>query len=359
MPAPSPDTALEACAFALGRLHAMTEDHPWAAAWRTRSTVDAVLAWALEDSYLLDKPRVLARLAGAPHRAVRDDGREIAAASWIALALELDDSLVRPEHRAEFERARAWLGYSRGRTPLDAALRGLRRALVRGRCDGAAARCAFAERLQTGGLAPLPFPALAPARLGRHEAVGGAAGSREAGYGDRAVLAVEARAAAEAAVAGFATLCAGMERLRRRLGPRRRQSRLGDALDALAGAVALSPAGLGRTLGASPRGAAMLLDELVEGDAAIEVTGRRAWTLYTLADADGQELAGAVVAWRETFWRAGRLAQARRVRPGRDRHGGAVGRHDPCAHPGDGLDGALAEVDAALAAMPVPPETDA
>lgn len=86
------------------------------------------------------------------------------------------------------------------------------------------------------------------------------------------------------------------------------------------------------------------------------MTGRRAWTLYTLADADGQDLAGAVTAWRETSWRAARLAQARGERPEGRRHGGAVGRHDQRGRPGDGLEGALAEVDAALAAMPGGPE---
>ena len=298
--------SLEATAYELGRLRCMTETHPWARGWAIRSSVDSVLSWYHNDGEMPDRGGVLASLAGLPSRAVKDIGLSNEATGWVVLASRHGDPvLVRDEQRRDLDAARKWLRYSRGRTALDSSICGLRRAAEIFPI-GPAARIAFCERLAAENLLPLPFPALGPAKLGID------------GLVDEDVLRDEVCASLRASVRGFDVWCRQLSRLHEQLGPRRSTSRLGPALDALAGEFSVSPALLARTLGVTVRGAALLLDELVSLGAAIEVTDREASRVYALRDPDGADVKAEYGAWRETSRRA-RKVQAdrdrRRVRP--------------------------------------------
>lgn len=73
---------------------------------------------------------------------------------------------------------------------------------------------------------------------------------------------------------------------RRRLGKRRRNSRMEALLEYLAGSPVTTPTTLAGHLGISLRGASIMLSELAEHEIVVEVTGRGSWKAYAVAEGD-------------------------------------------------------------------------
>lgn len=273
---------VEAAALAVGRLGAALDSHPLRRGWLYRARLQAAasaagvppaqLAAALEGLRLRWTPRdfgalsqalmmwsLLADEPAAPGEPESPHEEELAARGAAEAWLLADAAAPWLVHLAG--RCWDWLREGRDPAPLWAAL------------PRAAARLALTSE---------PCPVLASIDVFRPAA-------------DRAAfLAAFARGLAREADRGRAlllTLHGRWLRGRETVTGRRRHSRLALVYDALAQGGLLGPAALAAGLGAggrplSVRGAAMLLDELVDLRLAVEVTGRATRRLYGLRDLD-------------------------------------------------------------------------
>jgi hypothetical protein len=247
--------------FSFGRLYEAVERSPVAGPWLARSRIDAAVRLLHADGVGVDRDRVLRHCHDLPlpHRSDADTPVATLLARLAAPpASGPSDRLAQEIHGAD------------GLTQLYAALY----RWLRTQGQPSQGYVLVMERLARLDLVPQTLWALAqPA---------GPAVLAERDWVESALQRLErATATARQDLAGLALT---LEEWRNRLGSRRRNSRLDQVLLDVAGMLVATPVAIARRHDLSVRGAAAMLDELMELGILVEITGRRSWKIYVPAD---------------------------------------------------------------------------
>ena len=265
---PNAHTAL----FALGRLYQTYVGSPVAEAWAARSRVEATVRILHGDGQGVDRERVLRLSHDLPVEGRIDSGNDAQVLQVIGLLGSRPEApagaLVRDVAETEVQ---LLLG-AEGADPR-LLLGNLRQWLVAGGRP-AVGHIAFVRCLAAAGLTPGPLGVLAPSpgasRLSESAwLVGGLTRLADAADGARRDLGALALTVSE---------------WRRRLGHRRRNSRMEILIQEVASTLVSTPASVSRRLGLSLRGASVMLEELAELGIVVEITGRKSWKTFVPSD---------------------------------------------------------------------------
>jgi hypothetical protein len=264
--------------LSLGRLSEAFETSPLAAAWEARERLEAVFRLAQADGLGIDRDRILRLTHDLPvTRTAGDLGDS-------ALMPILDLLGLSPERRsagrggptpAPPELAAVEIALRSEGDPGSpvALLRNLHRWLVQGGRPSVG-YVALIQCLAMGGMTPRALSVLARPSGGYR--IGPTTWTEKA-------LVILADAADQGR-RDLATLERIVAEWRRRLGKRRRHSRMEALVLNLAAAPVATPTAVARRLGVSLRGAAVMLDELADLGIVVEITGRRSWKTYLVCD---------------------------------------------------------------------------
>jgi hypothetical protein len=264
---------IEATGVALGALDSALEGHPLIDGWLYRAKLDEAVVLGAIDGLAVSRDRLFTNLTGLPTRLHRDAGAELRVAGLFQ-ALEGTAPIG-----SEIESVLADLRSQTSEATLLAAARGVRRWSEGGAIRASAAYLAVPRYLAASGLTRRPLPCLTAARMERR---------RSATCDEWTISFLNAlRLAAVQGRQDLRALTESWRRLQRRIGRRRRHSRLA-AVGSLALCVpVLTPAYVSRLFGMSVRGASLILGELADMRLISEVTMRRSWTAYVPADLEG------------------------------------------------------------------------
>ena len=287
-----PAAALERTALTLGRLDAALDHHPLLPAWQHAVRLEAACAHAGFDGAHVEPQRLAALVEGLrlrPHAspAAVERGADLdalhtgltlyglmTAAADLRSERDLDAGTDALDHRRLVEEALWALTRPSSGARLPVLARAMRGWIADDRPRGAV-RAALPVALQTTGMTRTLLPILAGADTLHPDSP-----MDEEGW-----LLAFARSLEREAEEGVVTLRRleqAWRAARAALGPRRSTSRLPAAVDLLAAAPLLGPVRLAALRGCSVRGAGVMLAELVDCGAAVEVTGRGSHRLYGL-----------------------------------------------------------------------------
>lgn len=281
---------LETCARAIAELASTLSRHPLEAAWGVRYALRQAVRLSKLDGFLVDEHRLAGYLAGLPVPFRHDQGAEVRAlayarrllaaleAGWPPppppadrLVMSQDPGLDLPAWNIVSPEEPFFDGYPR----LFLVAHRLLDARTASPSMTGEAHEILVRDLARFGLAKSPLPLIA-AGLGATPAAPAEA------YLAAFLAALEADARDGLRFLG--TLALSWEVWRMRIGARRSQSRLPALVDLAAASPILAPVTVARHLGCSVRAASMMLEELVELEVLIEVSGRRTWKAYAGAD---------------------------------------------------------------------------
>lgn len=284
--------ALEHVALALGRLDAALDHHPLLLAWQHAVRLEAACAHAGLDGAHVEPQRLAALIEGLRLRplvspAAIERGADLDALHT-ALALyglmtaaadrrserDLDDGTDARDHRRLVDEAMWILTRPAPGARLPALAQRMRAWIADDRPRGAV-RAALPAALQATGMTRTLLPILAGAGTLHQDSP-----MDEEGWVLAFARSLEREV--EDGLAMLRRLEQAWRAARAALGPRRSTSRLPAAVDLLAAAPLLGPARLASLLGCSLRGAGMMLAELADCGAVVEVTGRGSHRLYGL-----------------------------------------------------------------------------
>lgn len=281
---PQSARALEAASLALGRLEALVSVSPVRRAWLRRSTFLAAVRGLQADGYSFEVERLFALAENLPVPRLKDYGVDRVALDALAQVLPLMHSAegaspAPPPTGGDQELALKLLRQALGAgATLPDALLGVRHWVA---TDGrpSLGLAAFAQVLAERGVTRAPVPWLAGAIPARAVLTDGLSRTR---WMRRALQ--ELAGAAEAGIRVLEALEATREAWHRRLGSRRSTSRIELVVELALAYPVLSPVLVARLLGASVRGSAMLLDQLVELQILLPPKREGTWRFFIAAD---------------------------------------------------------------------------
>ena len=267
-------SATHRAVFALGRLSEAFDASRVAEAWAARSRIEAVIRLLHADGLGIDRDRVL-RLSydlAVPHRiGIGGDAQVLQIIAFLdggPASTDRDSSMA-----VEMDDAEAGFGAGVESQNPEILLGSLWRWLTAGRRPSVG-YVAFVRCLAAAGLTPRPLGALAwPTGL---------AHQTERAWVDGSLARLAA--AADGARRDLGALALSVADWRRRLGRRRRHSRMDALIDEIGAMLVATPVSIARRLGLSLRGASVMLEELADLGVLVEVTGRKSWKIFVPSD---------------------------------------------------------------------------
>lgn len=261
-----------AALFALGRLYQAYVGSPVAEAWAARSRIEAIIHILHADGHGVDRERVLRLSYDLPVEGRLDGGNDAQVLQVMGLLGSRPEAPDGALARDVAETEAQLLPVAEGTDP-GLLLRNLRHWLLAGGRP-AVGHIAFVRCLAAAGLTPGPLGVLAPSP--------GASRLSEAAWLGSALTRLAD--AADDARRALGALALTVAEWRRRLGPRRRNSRMEVLIQEVASTIISTPASTSRRLGLSLRGASVMLEELAELGIVVEITGRKSWKTFVPSD---------------------------------------------------------------------------